>query len=731
MTSYAQNAEDVLLRRLFPPDHRGFYIDVGANDPLENSVTRYFYEQGWQGINIEPGGSFTQLVKHRPRDVNLNLGLSNVVGRKTFYDFIDYHAESTCSVAEAEAKRARGLRCVERSIAVTTLKAVCEEHVHRPIDFLSIDVEGHEREVLEGGDWERFRPVAIVVEATRPNSAIPTHHEWEDVLLAADYRFALFDGLNRFYIRGEDAHLLARLSASANLFDDFIPVNFVKQVNDLQTRLAVAEGRVPREPPRGSKFNVFIKGRQPAAAAANAAGTESMLPRRILIDCTPTFRSDCGRGVQRVVRNLVHWSRTVGQEMGIECHGVAYDRKCGFRMVDAFPNASYDGAANAPVIAGQSELESRSIRGELFKAPLRRTLSATGLLNPARRVKTAIERTLAPVQHAVAWRRRVPGVVRPGPGDILLLTDTIWDTPEVWDGVRLAVSRGAMLGAIVYDLIPLRFSELYGLHFEKVFKEWFDNVITLADFVVCISRSVCEDVQNHLGAQDALPHRATPLVGGWFRLGSGFEAPSAGGGVREQLSQLFGTDKFANPYLVVGAFDPRKDVPTVIRAFERLWASGSPARLVAIGRGVPGHQGPLEQSLRQHPQHGQKLLCFSDVEDAELEFCYRNSAALITASYAEGFNLPIVESLSRGRPVFASDIPVHREVAGAHAAYFLPRCAEALAELVLRHQRGRVPTALAGVEAFRWPDWSESTRKLFEQLVELYSAKIECVKKAA
>ncbi len=247
MISYAQNAEDVVLRRLFPAEHRGFYIDIGANNPLEDTVTRYFYEQGWRGINIEPGEIFHELTVHRPRDVNLNLGLSNSIGDKTFYDFTDYPGSSTYNAFEAEVhRRDHGFRCVERSMRVTTLKDVCQQHVACPIDFISIDVEGHEREVLEGGDWRRYRPLAIVLEATRPNTSIPTHDQWEDILWNADYRFALFDGLNRYYVRGEDSHLIGRLAAPASCIDDYIPYRHFKQVSELQSRLAMAEGLGPR-----------------------------------------------------------------------------------------------------------------------------------------------------------------------------------------------------------------------------------------------------------------------------------------------------------------------------------------------------------------------------------------------------------------------------------------------------------------------------------------------------
>src|ERR1041384_3211716 len=71
LVSYAQNFEDVLLHRIFGNLARGFYVDIGASDPMIGSVTKIFYDRGWSGINIEPSSTFPRLAAARPRDVNL------------------------------------------------------------------------------------------------------------------------------------------------------------------------------------------------------------------------------------------------------------------------------------------------------------------------------------------------------------------------------------------------------------------------------------------------------------------------------------------------------------------------------------------------------------------------------------------------------------------------------------------------------------------------------------
>lgn len=242
VTSYAQNHEDVLLARLFPPGLQGFYIDVGAMDPVVNSVTKLFSDRGWTGVNVEPATfPFERLQAGRPRDVNLNVGLSDAEGTLTLFESDPNSGWSTFSEDQAAQHRESGLTLIERPVPVLTLAQVCQKYVTDTIDFMSIDVEGHERQVLEGGDWRTWRPRVVVVEATEPNTTITTHHQWEHVLLDADYVFAAFDGLNRYYVRAEDEHLAGALAAPVNVLDDYVPHHYVSQINDLRFWLETAQ----------------------------------------------------------------------------------------------------------------------------------------------------------------------------------------------------------------------------------------------------------------------------------------------------------------------------------------------------------------------------------------------------------------------------------------------------------------------------------------------------------
>jgi FkbM family methyltransferase len=259
MISYAQNAEDVLLARLFAGQDSGFYLDVGAHHPVDLSVTKHFYDLGWRGINVEPQpDSFGRISDARARDVNLNVGVSDRDGTMTFFESLDDPGWSTFSPEQARSLRARGMAVAERAVPVTTLAAICERHADRPIDFLKVDAESHEREVLAGADWGRWRPRAVVVEANGVAA-------WEPILRAADYSFACFDGVNRYYLRAEDGALRPRLDAPACVLDGYIPYRYAREIEALRAELAElgAGGETSLRIVRGLKH---LAGRYPRAA---------------------------------------------------------------------------------------------------------------------------------------------------------------------------------------------------------------------------------------------------------------------------------------------------------------------------------------------------------------------------------------------------------------------------------------------------------------------------------
>jgi FkbM family methyltransferase len=233
--SFAQNYEDVVLERCFRDVPAGFYIDVGAWDPLEHSVTHHFYERGWRGINIEPNPEYFQrLQRDRTRDINLRLALGETDQESKTFTILKGSGVSTLrslSVDYLENLDGRGYPQEPVEVSTATLASVCRDHVPEgtEIDFLKVDVEGWEAEVLRGHDWDRWRPKVLVIEAVIPvafdeqsglDVYTDTSSQWEPIVVKQGYIFGLNDGLNRFYVRQESSDLLEQLTVPANCMDN-------------------------------------------------------------------------------------------------------------------------------------------------------------------------------------------------------------------------------------------------------------------------------------------------------------------------------------------------------------------------------------------------------------------------------------------------------------------------------------------------------------------------------
>lgn len=197
--SFAQDNEDIILYRLLEkvrePIH---YVDVGANDPNDMSVTKLFYNMGGSGVNIEPQNDLCQrLANDRPDDVNIQCGISDSNGELVL--------RGTGAGASFDENDPYAIGN-EYKVPVFTLTDVWDRYVknrYDPVHFLKIDVEGWEKNVLVGMDFDRFRPWILCIESTEPGTVVPCWEKWEPIVLANRYKFIGMYGINRYYVATE------------------------------------------------------------------------------------------------------------------------------------------------------------------------------------------------------------------------------------------------------------------------------------------------------------------------------------------------------------------------------------------------------------------------------------------------------------------------------------------------------------------------------------------------
>ena len=218
--SYAQNGEDILLSRALSDIQFGFYIDIGAWDPVEDSVSKLFYDKNWCGINIDPlPESIEKFKTERPRDKNLQYAVSNFSGMGCLKVFpgTGWH-----TIQKKFGHEDNEANFHEIQVEVKTLNEIMEQIQVNEIHWLKIDAEGSEFEIIASIDFSKIRPWILVVEATLPNSPTKAENLWVEILKRNNYIFCFFDGLNEFWVSEEHEKLKEKLSYPAGVHDDFL-----------------------------------------------------------------------------------------------------------------------------------------------------------------------------------------------------------------------------------------------------------------------------------------------------------------------------------------------------------------------------------------------------------------------------------------------------------------------------------------------------------------------------
>jgi FkbM family methyltransferase len=218
--SYAQRLEDYHLDLVFADCANGFYIDVGGGHPIADNVSYWFYLKGWRGLVVEPQAKLADLYAHiRPRDITECTLVGTREGEVEFHVVDRLHGFSTTVESNAKTAASMGAGYATERLPMRRLQSLTTQHGIARVDFLKIDVEGAEADVLAGADWTACRPRVVVLEAVAPGTMTEAWRDWEPFLLAQDYNFAFFDDLNRFYVANECAELTKRFPSKPAPWD--------------------------------------------------------------------------------------------------------------------------------------------------------------------------------------------------------------------------------------------------------------------------------------------------------------------------------------------------------------------------------------------------------------------------------------------------------------------------------------------------------------------------------
>jgi FkbM family methyltransferase len=166
--SYAQEGEDLVLARLFGNQvGAGFFVDIGAHHPTRFSNTYYFYRRGWTGLNVDAlPGTANLFRRMRPKDITVECGIGAKEGFLTYFAFNE-PALNTFSEQEAAKKNHPPYHVINKiQLPVMTLAQLFDQQLPkgRTIDFMSVDIEGFDHEVIASNDWDRYRPKVLLVE---------------------------------------------------------------------------------------------------------------------------------------------------------------------------------------------------------------------------------------------------------------------------------------------------------------------------------------------------------------------------------------------------------------------------------------------------------------------------------------------------------------------------------------------------------------------------------------
>jgi glycosyltransferase involved in cell wall biosynthesis len=404
-------------------------------------------------------------------------------------------------------------------------------------------------------------------------------------------------------------------------------------------------------------------------------------------------------------------------------------RQSALQLVDAVVHERHHASLATDRVASQLLVDVSAMVREDLKTGIQRVVRAQ--LLALLRLQTR-ERQVLPVylsQEGGRWRYRyarrylheLMGTVGDGVHDdeVQVADGDVFYSPDVFPRAVSEAAReglyarwrsaGVRICFMVHDILPVLQPHCFPPGAEREFADWLRSVGKEADCLVCISAAVADETRVWLSSAmtgNALPRFAV------LHHGADIGASRPSTGLPADAETVLAALGAAPTFAMVGTIEPRKGHAQALDAFEPLWAQGLDVRLAIVGaegwKALPDSQRrsipALMARLRGHPELGRRLFVLHGASDEYLDRIYAASSCLLVASEGEGFGLPLIEAARHGIPLLVRDLPVFREVAGAHASYFSgdgAALAAAIQAWLPRHAAGQAPSS-SGIPARTW-----------------------------
>jgi glycosyltransferase involved in cell wall biosynthesis len=414
----------------------------------------------------------------------------------------------------------------------------------------------------------------------------------------------------------------------------------------------------------------------------------------IYVECGTTLLTEFTTGIQRVVKSILDELVVIGPDLNVRIIPVTFTGK---------DIVSIEPALATPQCIGRLASSLKKLDKILLFSPITKSYRLFRRVNNRARTRAGAK------NYQSIFYKKIDKISDVDLPPILLLLDSSWymDLFPLLDEFK---KQGGKISSVLYDLIPFTHPETVEEKTKMAHTDWWLKAPEYVDSVVCISKTVREQFIDWQESQNL--SKKIPLQNiSYFYLGANFGQE---GGESHFLSKLLRSE--APFYTMIGSIEPRKNHNLVLDAFEILWSEGIMVRLVIVGR-HGWHSDDFIRRMESHQEYSVNLFYFKDACDVTLIALYAKTQAVIMASMAEGFGLPIVEALRYGTKVICNDIPVFREVVNeiAEVQFFDENSSHALLN-VLRNDVPIIEKTNHKKELLHWISWEESATQLLKSI---------------